>query len=281
MRHNPSSAAGAPGALAHFVLDRNAFLFGNIVPDILVGYMVPGIEQPLPYVETHFAEHEPIPKPREDEFWDRYVVPLLTDDAFKQRREQARPDLIVSWLTIEAERKAVSLVHHPAYVSARTCDTELSPEADPIHEEALSQSVLDLVLGAWAHLVADKLWNTRVNEFLEAHGGRPSESFRIKKQADFDDFGRLHHLSALPIASPRLLQTAERFPQYMLERRYVIAAIGVAHEIVRANGGDWPRPQYRLLTADFFDEVFNEVIVVTEELFQARMRTYGHMDRVG
>ena len=35
--------------LADSVRDRNAFLFGCVVPDIFVGYMVPGIAHPVPH----------------------------------------------------------------------------------------------------------------------------------------------------------------------------------------------------------------------------------------
>ena len=31
------------GSVAALVRDRNAFLFGSVVPDVLVGYMVPDI----------------------------------------------------------------------------------------------------------------------------------------------------------------------------------------------------------------------------------------------
>ena len=72
------------GAVTRAVRDANAFLFGNLVPDIMVGYMVPGIDQPVPYRKTHFAAPEFIPKPREREFWDTYVAPqyarLTADD---------------------------------------------------------------------------------------------------------------------------------------------------------------------------------------------------------
>ena len=50
------------GACARFVRDANAFLFGNLVPDIPVGYMVPGAPH-IAYRETHFTEPVPIPKP--------------------------------------------------------------------------------------------------------------------------------------------------------------------------------------------------------------------------
>lgn len=49
------------GTLADGVRDHNAFLFGCVVPDIFVGYMVPGIANPIPYRITHFAKPEPIP----------------------------------------------------------------------------------------------------------------------------------------------------------------------------------------------------------------------------
>ena len=45
-------------ALADSVRDRNAFLFGCVIPDIFVGYMVPGIADPIPYRITHFAKPE-------------------------------------------------------------------------------------------------------------------------------------------------------------------------------------------------------------------------------
>ncbi len=64
------------GAVARAVRDENAFLLGNVIPDIMVGYMVPGIAEPIPYRVTHCAEPSPIPKPREREFWDEFVAPL-------------------------------------------------------------------------------------------------------------------------------------------------------------------------------------------------------------
>ena len=92
------------GALANSVRDRNAFLFGCVVPDIFVGYMVPGIADPIPYRITHFAKPEPIPKPREHEFWDTYVAPLLKSSP------TGAPAAATS---IIEERERLNRVHYP------------------------------------------------------------------------------------------------------------------------------------------------------------------------
>ena len=91
-------------SLTRAVRDQNAFLFGNLVPDIRVGYMVPGIADPIPYRITHFAKPEPIPKPREDEFWHTYVAPVL------HGLDGSR----VVALSIEAERDRINRIHYPA-----------------------------------------------------------------------------------------------------------------------------------------------------------------------
>ncbi|MBE6468680.1 MAG: hypothetical protein E7001_01625 [Coriobacteriaceae bacterium] len=261
------------GALARAVRDRNAFLFGNVVPDIMVGYMVPGVEEPIPYRITHFAAEEPIPKPREGEFWDTFVAPLL--------RGQGRLDAegaagIVPIRSIGEEQESLNRVHFPKRCAgAGAPAAPAAPDAAPSRCE-LRRSTLDLVLGAWAHLLADNLWNTRVNEYLDAHGGKPSEQFRIKKQADFDAFGRTRRIASVPQASERLLLAAEAFPQYPLKRRFVLEAVGVAHEIVRTNGGFEEHAAYRLLTDEFFANTFAEVLEATEARFAERAEISGH-----
>lgn len=54
--------------------DENAFLFGNYVPDIYVGFMVPGASFHIDYCITHFAKPDIIPVPDADKFWDYYIV---------------------------------------------------------------------------------------------------------------------------------------------------------------------------------------------------------------
>lgn len=63
-------------AAALGIQDTNAFLFGNLVPDIYVGYMVSDASHTLRYIDTHFADSTHIPVPRAQEFWDTYVEPL-------------------------------------------------------------------------------------------------------------------------------------------------------------------------------------------------------------
>lgn len=262
------------GAVAHAVSDRNSFLFGNVVPDILVGYMVPGIEHPIPYRITHFASPEPIPKPREHEFWSTYVEPLV--DELRSAPTQALSCIApVQAPTIVEERAEMDRANFPEREQAERIDRAeplaVASQASSLSQLDIKRSVLDMTLGAWAHLLADNLWNTRVNEYLDAHGGKPSEEFRIKKQGDFDWFGKTLRIISVPRATDRMIAAAEAFPQYPIGRRHVIATVGVIHEIVRTNGGNPNHPPYRLLTDAFFDETFHEVLDTTESALRERL----------
>ena len=75
--HNPSELG---------IRDPNAFLVGNILPDIYVGYMVPDASWRIDYKLTHLTMRDHIPLPRYQEFWDFYVerpedygAPCVTD----------------------------------------------------------------------------------------------------------------------------------------------------------------------------------------------------------
>ena len=52
------------------IADENAFLFGNYVPDIYVGYMVPDATMRIDYCITHVAAIHSTPIPNADHFWD-------------------------------------------------------------------------------------------------------------------------------------------------------------------------------------------------------------------
>ncbi len=300
------------GALAAAVCDRNAFLFGNVLPDIRVGYMVPGIVEPIPYRITHFAKPEHIPKPREWEFWDAYVAPaftkgnvvvspksrssesfsfapsMSTDGTAGTSRDvfdvQARVDgdihgsataLNVPIYTLQEDIERLNRVHYPARYEGAAPFAELNAgellHTDSEFEQQIAQSLRDMLLGTWVHLLADNIWNTRVNELLESIGGKPSEGFRIKKQGDFDWFGKTLSISSIVRVTDRLVKTAARFPQYPISRDEVLYTAGVVHEVVRDNPGNPEHPAYRLLSDDFFTNTFAEVSREAERLFTERM----------
>ena len=180
------------GAEALGVTDVNAFLFGNLAPDVYVGYMVPNTSHRIDYKLTHHAMREHIPLPRADEFWDFYV--------------------------------------------------EGGPETT------------DLTLGAWAHLVADQVYNRHTRAYLERIGMEPGEEARVGKQADFALFGRTLDISLVPRVDEALLAQCAAFGPYSIGEKDVRAAVDVARGIVERNraehvGGE---PSYRLLTAEFF-----------------------------
>ena len=252
------------GAVARTVRDANAFLFGNVVPDIFVGYMVPGIEHLIPYRITHFATPEPIPKPREREFWDTYVAPQVEQLAASGELNTAYPVVEPGSVTPVAATPSGG----PS-VPGEAASRAVTPV--PAGSIPFKRSRFDLTLGAWAHLLADNLWNTRVNEYLDARGGKPSEEFRIKKQSDFDVFGKTLRITSIPRETGSLVRAAEAFPQYPIGQRYVHDTITVIHEIVRTNGGAAEHLPYRLLTDEFFASTFAEVVEATERALEQRL----------
>lgn len=204
-----------PGAEALGIRDPNVFLFGNVVPDIYVGYMVKPITRRIDYRKTHFAPGGQIPVPREHEFWDRYV---------------AGPD-------------------------------------------ARGEDPGDLVLGAWAHIAADNYWNSRVRAYNAQIGVRPGEYTRIRKQADFDQFGKRCELHVCPVPTEALFRACAAFPQYPIEREDAERALEVCRRIVETNRPDEPGPaHYLLLTPEFFSTTMTGVLDFTRERLVKRAR---------
>lgn len=71
-------ASEGPSALG--IRDVDAFLLGNLAPDIYVGYMVPDASRKIPYKDSHFADPSFVPEPRYWEFFEREVVPAADAD---------------------------------------------------------------------------------------------------------------------------------------------------------------------------------------------------------
>ncbi len=59
--------------------DPDAFMLGNIAPDIYVGYMVNPISKKLPYEVTHCADTQIIPVPNTEKFYELYIEPALKE----------------------------------------------------------------------------------------------------------------------------------------------------------------------------------------------------------
>ena len=279
-----------PGAVAAAVRDADIFRFGNVLPDIFVGFMVPGAgldsAHHIPYRISHFTDPVSIPKPREWEFWNAFVAPMAVATAPLEADLPPEADASVASalaalaaaprvpqapiseaIAEERGRKGVQgPAEHPAVFSS-------AAEAGLPEELDAARDLLDLCLGAWAHLLADHIWNARVNEYLDLIGGKPGEEFRIKKQGDFDAFGRTLALppAAVPAETPALVRAAAAFPQYAVEEPFVHDSLVVMFDIVRSNGGQPDHLPYRLLTEEFFDTVFNEVLDTTERLLGERL----------
>ena len=187
------------GAARLGVRDVNAFLFGNFLPDIYVGYMVPvPVARLRDYRETHFADGGAIPSPNYQAFWDRFVA--------------------------------------GCGMTAADC------------------SLHDLVLGAWAHLVCDSVYNTRTRAYIASIGVKAGDVTRKRKQRDFALFGRTFDISLRPRVTPELIAACAAYPQYPVVEADVREAVAVAGHIVDENHKGLIRsvPTYDLLTPEFF-----------------------------
>ena len=71
-------AEESPAALG--IRDVNAFLFGNLAPDIYVGWMVPNVTHKMDYRDTHFADPGHVPEPHYGTFFERYAAPFADAD---------------------------------------------------------------------------------------------------------------------------------------------------------------------------------------------------------
>ncbi len=179
--------------------DANAFLFGNYVPDVYVGFMVPDASFRIDYCITHAAPANLIPIPEADRFWDLYIA----------RRSPSSP---------------------------------------------VGKS---LVLGAWAHLVTDRVYNGNFRAYWQTHDLPTGDELREGKQGDFDLFGRTLGISMLVEATPELLEAAYTFRPYRILADDVRRTVAVAQTIVR-DGGLLPAGDggYQVLNAEWLTDVF-------------------------
>lgn len=193
------------------IASTNEFMFGNIAPDVYVGYVVPDITHKMEYKDTHLADPGFIPTPDAALFYKRYV------------RDQ-EPN--------------------------------------------------DVALGAWTHLICDHYYNLRTIEYIARIGVEVGTQTRIRKQADFDLYGRTFDISSVPVATSELLGTCARFSQYAIEAADVHAAIEAQRQIVARNAREHLEgvPAYDLFTSAFFSATFSEVDELLHEALHAYAR---------
>lgn len=251
----------ATGPLSDFgIRDANAFLFGNLVPDVYVGYMLPKPSGILPYQLTHFADPCSIPIPREREFWDLYVEPA--------RKLPTDVPLGPANITVEEGVEISKAGGHFAI-----------PAKPAVHErvEALLNSpgyrASDVVLGAWAHLMCDNAYNTATHAWLQEYHVPAGERTRIRKQGDFDKYGRTLPITLTCKATPELIEQTAAFPQYSVGKVDVERSCDVVEGIVRSNQEHHIDgvPDYSLFTEEFFHEVFEHA----HECLIQRLSEYG------
>lgn len=214
-----------PGADALGIADANAFLFGNYVPDIYVGFMVADTTFRVDYCLTHLAQPATIPLPDADQFWEESILHPL-------RKPQT-----------------------PVGVS--------------------------LALGAWAHLVADRVYNARFREFCETRDVPEGDELRIRKQADFALFGRTLATSLRVDVTPGLLEAAQEFRPYSILPADVERAVDVADSLLQREPAMPDAGDYRLLGADWMAATFDachEQIAAGLEAFKRTSEEAGGKD---
>ena len=199
--------------------DENAFLFGNFVPDIYVGYMVPDVSFHIDYCITHVTEISMIPISNADSFWDHYIA----------------------------------------------------------YRRPVTPAGLGLILGAWAHLVADRYYNGSFREFWATHDMPEGDQLRIRKQADFDLYGHTLGISRLTEATPELFTAAYTFCPYRIEEEDVKRSIEVANRIVHESAQMPACNHYQLLDAAWLTEVFE----LCAERLEVWLSTWQQLEREG
>ncbi|MGN0070865.1 MAG: hypothetical protein ACI361_03370 [Atopobiaceae bacterium] len=183
------------------------FLFGNFLPDLYVGWMVPDVSHKLPYGTTHMAETAAIPVPQYQKFWDLYI-----------------------------EGKDAHLV-------------------------------TDVVLGAWAHLVCDAGYNGATRRYIAEIGVKPGDTTRIRKQKDFELYGRTFFLERRVPLTDTLVEECAAFPQYPIEAEDVKKGVRAADVLLDGNNAHHldEVPAYSLLTPEFFKETGDAVDAILRQ----------------
>ena len=103
------------------ISDANAFLFGNYVPDLYLGFMVHDTTYRLDYCLTHLARPNLIPVPDADHFWDDCVWRI-----FRRPQSESGWSLALGvWAHLVADR-----MYNMRF--RKFCQTRVVPEGDEL-----------------------------------------------------------------------------------------------------------------------------------------------------
>lgn len=242
------------------IRDANAFLFGNYVPDVYVGYMVQNPSGILPYTYTHLADPHAIPIPREQEFWDTYVEPKLP----------LPQDLPIVPVPITVDEAVEILVAGGHYLAPAGKAEHAAIQAKL---SAPDYRASDVVLGTWVHLLCDACYNEATHKWLQKYNVPAGDETRIRKQGDFELYGLTLPITLMCDVTPNLIEQAADFPQYKIAESDVRAGAEVANTIVANNMANLieGQPDYSLFTSEFFNDVYIQV----NETIETRLRAYA------
>ena len=163
------------------------------------------------------------------------------------------PDVYVGFMVPDASLHVDYCITHLAKIdSIPVPDADLFWDNYVARRKPATPSGTSLALGAWAHLVADRYYNGRFRGLMRENNVLDGKSLRLKKQADFDRFGRTLRLSRMMEATPELLDAAWSFKQYRILPDDVERAVSVANRIVGEGGFQLPDDGgYKLLTGEW------------------------------
>lgn len=186
------------GASALGIRDEAAFLFGNVLPDVCVGFVVANPVRHIQYRLTHLAARSKIPLPGADRFWRLYVEGRDPSDA---------------------------------------------------------------VLGAWCHLACDRAYNALARKVARERGLVPGEELRVRKQADYELYGRTLRATMRLSATDEVIAQAAAYPQYEVVGADVRAAVRAGNELLDASeaGHIEGTPSYQIFSPEDFSRAHEDV----------------------
>lgn len=242
------------------IKDANAFLFGNFVPDVYVGYMVKHPTGILPYTTTHLANPHAIPIPREQEFWDTYIEPT----------REIPEEIPVAPVDISLDDAVAILVAGGVYIASPSAEQRAALQERLFAPDYVAN---DVTLGTWAHLLCDSAYNTATHEWLQRYDVPSGEKTRIRKQNDFDLYGLTLPITLTCEINDELIRQAAAFPQYKILARDVMESVEAADTIVLSNQAYQKTsvPGYDLFTKEFFADIYAKV----NGLLETRLRAYA------